>query len=151
VPPEPLTPSGHPVGTACDARGADWAGIHLGDSDLSEARLCRVDLRGADLSGYQLDGTDLRLARYKSATRWPENFDFRSSGAVAPHARLSGSFLDSADLAGMDLNEAILIGAYLSVADLSGACLRGARLAGADLRHALLHSGLCEGVRFSGC
>jgi len=151
VPPESLKPSGHPIGPACDARGADWAGLHLGDSDLSEARLCRVDLRGADLRDCQLDGTDLRLARYDSATRWPEDFDFRSSGAVGPHARLSGSFLNSADLAGMDLSGAILMGAYLSGADLSGACLRGARLAGADLRHAVLRSALCEGVRFSGC
>jgi len=134
-----------------DARGADWRNLQLGELDLSKARLCRVDLRGADLHSCQLEGTDLRLARYDSQTIWPQGFDFRSSGAIGPQARLNGAFLNSADLSGMDLEEASLMGAYLSGANLSGACLRGARLAGADLRHALLRGALCEGTRFLNC
>ena len=134
-----------------DARGADWRNLQLGELDLSKARLCRVDLRGADLQSCQLEGADLRLARYDSHTIWPHGFDFRSSGAIGPQARLNGAFLNSADLSGMDLEEASLMGAYLSGANLSGACLRGARLAGADLRHALLRGALCEGTRFLNC
>lgn len=134
-----------------DARGADWRNLQLGETDLSKARLCRVDLRGVDLHGCRLEGTDLRLARYDSYTIWPNDFDFRSSGAIGPQARLNGSFLNSADLSGMDLEGASLMGAYLSGADLSGACLRGARLAGADLRYALLRGALCEETRFLNC
>jgi uncharacterized protein YjbI with pentapeptide repeats len=134
-----------------DARGADWRNLQLGELDLSKARLCRVDLRGADLHSCQFEGTDLRLARYDRHTIWPHGFDFRSSGAIGPQARLNGAFLNNADLAGMDLEGASLMGAYLSGADLSGACLRGARLAGADLRHALLRGALCEGARFLNC
>ncbi|MCP9835060.1 MULTISPECIES: pentapeptide repeat-containing protein [unclassified Cyanobium] len=134
-----------------DARGSDWKDIQLGELNLSQARLCRVDLRGTDLSQCNLEDVDLRLARYDNRTIWPEHFDFRSSGAIGPQARLNGAFLNSADLSGMDLQGVNFVGAYLSGTDLSGTCLRGARFSGADLRHALLRSALCEGVRFSGC
>ncbi|MCP9775960.1 pentapeptide repeat-containing protein [Cyanobium sp. WAJ14-Wanaka] len=134
-----------------DCRGADWRGLKLGAANLGGAKLCRVDMRGTDLEHCNLEGADLRLVRYDKFTKWPQNFDFCSSGAVGPRAKLSGSFLNSADLSGLDLQGANLMGCYLSGADLSGSCLRGARLAGADLRHALLRGACLEGVRFSGC
>ena len=149
--PEQRKPPGKSHGDMLDARGANWRNLQLGEIDLSKARLCRVDLRGVDLQGCRLEGTDLRLARYDSHTIWPYGFDFRSCGAIGPHARLNGAFLNSADLSGMDLEGATLMGAYLSGADLSGACLRGARLAGADLRNALLRGALCEETRFLNC
>ncbi|MCP9800338.1 pentapeptide repeat-containing protein [Synechococcus sp. RedBA-s] len=151
LPPESKLPSNQAIDRAFDARGADWRGLDLGATDLTEARLCRVDLRGTNLSECTLDGADLRLARYDGMTIWPDNYEYRDSGAVGPKAKLSGHFLNSADLSGMDLSGSLLMGAYLSGADLSGACLRGVRLAGADLRHAVLRGALCEGVRFSGC
>ena len=147
--PERCTPdsSSNPV----DARGADWSGQALGDLNLTDANLCRVDLRGTDLSQTKLDGCDLRLARYDALTRFPEGFDARSCGAVGPGARLSGVFLNCTDLRGMDLRGASLMGAYLSGADLSGALLDGVRFTGSDLRRAILRGALCRGARFGGC
>ena len=137
--------------TPVDARGADWSGQALGDLNLTDANLCRVDLRGTDLSQTKLDGCDLRLARYDALTRFPEGFDARSCGAVGPGARLSGVFLNCTDLRGMDLRGASLMGAYLSGADLSGALLDGVRFTGSDLRRAILRGALCRGARFGGC
>lgn len=151
IPPESQVPSSLAVDPALDCRGADWRGLNPADANLSGARLCRVDLRGTDLSGCQLDGADLRLALYDKRTIWPEDFDYRNSGAIGPEARLSGMFLNSADLAGMDLQGATMMGTYLSGADLSGCCLRGVRIAGADLRHSLLRGTCMEGIRLSGC
>jgi len=151
VPPESKIPPRLAMDPVLDCRGADWRGLNPGDVDLSGARLCRVDLRDTDLSGCNLKGADLRLARYNDSTLWPANFDYRSSGAIGPEARLSGMFLNSADLSGMDLQGATMMGTYLSGANLSGCCLRSVRIAGADLRHSLLRGACMEGIRLSGC
>ena len=140
--PDPAAPG--PI----DARGANWSGRVLPAIDLTNAKLCRSDLRGSDLSQCSLEGADLRLARYDSATCWPEGFDYCSSGAVGPGARLSGVYLNNADLRGMDLRGSVLMGTYLSGYDLSGAILDGVRLAGADLRSAVLRGASCMGTRF---
>jgi len=142
---------GQGPGSPLDARGVDWRGQTLGPRDLTGARLCRADLRGSDLHACKLDGADVRLARYDRHTLWPEEFDFRRSGAVGPQAKLDGAFLNSADLACIDLRGASLMGAYLSGTDLSGGCLHSVRIAGADLRHAFLRGALCEEVRFFSC
>ena len=142
---------GSRFGSPLDARGIDWSRQTLGALDLTDAKLCRADLRGADLHACILEGADLRLARYDRYTLWPEEFDFRRSGAVGPQAKLDGAFLNGANLSYIDLLGASLMGAYLSGADLSGGCLHSVRIAGADLRLAYLRGALCEEVRFMSC
>ena len=115
-PPELTCPDGI-LQTPVDARGADWRGQTLPGIDLRGANLCRSDLRGTDLSSCPMDNADLRLALYDSNTRVPDDIDLRSSGAVGPGAKLSGTFLNNTDLRGMDLRGAVLMGAYLSGAD----------------------------------
>ena len=142
---------GNRLGSPVDARGIDWSRQTIGPLDLTNAKLCRADLRGADLHACILEGADVRLARYDRNTIWPEQFDFRRSGAVGPQAKLDGAFLNSANLTYIDLLGASLMGAYLSGADLSGGCLHSVRIAGADLRLAYLRGALCEEVRFMSC
>ena len=150
LPPEQTLPDAFASGTK-DARGADWRGQSFRATDFSGASLCRVDFRGCDLTHCNLEGADLRLARYDSATNWPEGFEVRNSGAVGPGAKLNGAFLNGTDLRGMDLRGASLMGTYLSGADLSGTLLDDVRLVGADLRHAVLRGARCQGARFGGC
>jgi len=149
--PESLTITTDEIGPSVDARGADWKDISPGTLDLSNSKLCRVDLRGADLSFVQLEGADLRLARYDNRTKWPSHFDYRRCGAIGPKAILNGCFLNGADLSEMDLGGASMMGTHLSGSDLSATCLENVRFAGADLRHAVLRGAQCCGARFSGC
>ncbi len=131
-----------------DARGADWKRIKLGKLNLSKAKLCRCDLRGADLSLCDLIEADLRLAKYDHDTKFPDQFDISTSGAIGPGAKLNGAYLNGADLREMDLRKSSLMGAYLSGSDLTGTLLDGVSLAGADLRSAIMRGAMCRDARF---
>lgn len=54
----------------------------LSHADLHKANLSEADLTMADLTGANLEGADLNAAKYDRSTKWPENFDPASSGAV---------------------------------------------------------------------
>jgi hypothetical protein len=62
---------------SADLRGADLSGANLYGADLSDA-----NLGGADLSGATLISADLNGAIYDSLTRWPDDFDPMSAGAI---------------------------------------------------------------------
>jgi hypothetical protein len=62
---------------SADLRGADLSGANLYGADLSDAKL-----GGADLSGATLINADLNGAIYDSLTRWPNDFDPVSAGAI---------------------------------------------------------------------
>jgi hypothetical protein len=75
-----------------DLRGADLGWANLSDANLRGADLRRANLIGADLSDANLSGADLRGAHladsdlegaiYDGFTKWPEDFDPWSAGAV---------------------------------------------------------------------
>jgi uncharacterized protein YjbI with pentapeptide repeats len=83
---------------------------NLQNYDLSDMRLCNIDLRRANLTGANLSGTDLT------------------------EANLSGASLIAADLDRADLTRANLYGADLRGASLNEANLDSANLMGADFR-----------------
>ena len=143
---EPIDNSKNPI----DARGADWSGKIIAAINLQGARLSRVDLRGTDLSNCNLENADFKLAKYNRQTRWPQDFDYKKSGAIGPGAKLDAMFLSGADLRYMDLRGASCMGTYLSGANLSGAILDGIRMISADLRCAVLQGAMCRGTRFTG-
>ena len=60
-----------------DLSGADLRGSNLYGADLSDAKLV-----GADLSGANLTNTDLSGAVYNGFTKWPDDFDPQSAGAI---------------------------------------------------------------------
>ena len=107
---EPIDNSKNPI----DARGADWSGKIIAAINLQGARLSRADLRGTDLSNCNLENADLKLAKYNRQTRWPQDFDYKKSGAIGPGAKLDAMFLSGADLRYMDLRGASCMGTYLS-------------------------------------
>ena len=126
-------------------------------SDLSFLiRLPAVDLSGVDLSTAKLGQLELASGtRYDSMTRWPEDYDYRSSGAFGPEAELRGAQLAFEDLSGADLSMADLRDAVLLLAKLYGANLRGAqltnaRLYDADLREADLSNADLTGADLRG-
>lgn len=134
--------------TGANLTAANLRGAHLNKADLSEADLSGADLSFANLDGANLDAAHLMHAKYDSATRWPEGFDFRHSGAFGPGAdfsggNLSGAWIYDVDLTGANLSEANmrgskLRGSILRRANLSGADLSGAELTVADLEEANL-------------
>lgn len=64
-----------------DLRMADLSGADLRGADLRGVNLRGADLRGADLRETKLYQADLSHAVYDGLTRWPADFDPRSSGA----------------------------------------------------------------------
>ena len=68
--------------TGAKLTAANLRGAHLNEADLSEADLSGADLSFAGLIGADLDGAHLRSAKYDSATRWPEDFNPESAGAI---------------------------------------------------------------------
>jgi uncharacterized protein YjbI with pentapeptide repeats len=125
-----------------DLRGASLDRATLTDVNLTGACLARVDLSGADLSGADLTDVKMQGVRYDRHTIFPDNFNYKSSGAIGPGARLNGAQLNTANLRYIDLQAANLLGAYLGGADLTRANLHGVRLSQADLRRAFL-TGAC--------
>jgi uncharacterized protein YjbI with pentapeptide repeats len=125
-----------------DLRGASLDRAILKDANLTGACLARVDLSGADLSGADLTDAKMQGVRYDRHTIFPDNFNYKSSGAIGPGARLNGAQLNTANLRYFDLQDANLLGAYLGGADLTGANLQGVRLSQADMRRAFL-TGAC--------
>jgi uncharacterized protein YjbI with pentapeptide repeats len=111
----------------------------LGETNLSEALLSRVnlsdtDLRGAILSETNLCDADLRKVILNGAT-------IRKAilrGANFSNTDLSEIDLSETDLSRANLNEVILRGANLSMSDLSYVNLRGANLSKTDLSYANL-------------
>ena len=71
----------------------------------------RVNLKGADLEEVNLEGADLKGARYDSETIFPEDFDYKNSGAIGPEANLEGAWLKGVNLRGARLEGASLEGA----------------------------------------
>ncbi len=70
-----------------DLTGADLSGANLYHAslfmcDLTRAVLTGADLSGADLTGTLLAGANLADATFDGETRWPEDFDPASHGAV---------------------------------------------------------------------
>ena len=148
--PEEINPE-HIEDGFLDARGANWKNRRLGKLNLKGAKLCRCDLRGADLSLCELNEIDLKLAKYDSETKFPDEFNLFTSGAIGPGAKLNGVYLNGTDLREMDLRNSSLMGAYLSGSDLSGALLDSVSLAGADLRSAIMRGTMCRNTRFGTC
>lgn len=110
-------------------------------------RKSRKTLRGANLCGADLRGHEVRLwdlhgAHYDQSTKWPDNFDYRSCGALGPEADLRGknfrrlrinqpylwnTNLTETDLREVRITELYCIGCRFKRADLSGANLDGSR------------------------
>lgn len=125
-----------------DLRGASLDRAILQNANLTGACLYRVDLSGADLSSADLTDAKLRGVRYDRHTIFPTDFNYQSSGAIGPGAKLNGAQLNTANLRYIDLQGANLLGAYLGGADLTQANLQAARLSQSDLRRAFL-TGAC--------
>ncbi|MCI0496190.1 pentapeptide repeat-containing protein [candidate division KSB1 bacterium] len=62
--------------------GSNLEGANLEGAKLEKANLKNSNLKGADLSGANLSGTILEGAKYNSKTKWPQNFDPASMGAI---------------------------------------------------------------------
>jgi uncharacterized protein YjbI with pentapeptide repeats len=135
--------------TGADLTAANLRGAHLNEADLSEADLSGADLSFAGLIGANLNGASLIGTKYDSATKWPEDFDFRHSGAIGPSADFRGSKqygewfynvdLTGADFSAADMRKSVLRGSNLQGADLSGTDLSGAELSTANLEGANLN------------
>ena len=102
------------------------------------------------MSEANLQDTKLQGAMYDSQTIFPENFAYKSSGAVGPNANLNGAPFNTANLKNADLQSVNFLGAYLGGADLSGANLTGARLVQADLRKGFLVGACLRNARLNG-
>jgi uncharacterized protein YjbI with pentapeptide repeats len=83
-----------------DLRGASLDRSILKDANLTGACLVRVDLSGTDLSGADLTDVKLQGVRYDRHTIFPDNFNYKSSGALGPGTRLNGAQLNTANLRG---------------------------------------------------
>jgi uncharacterized protein YjbI with pentapeptide repeats len=132
-----------------DLRGATLKGANLLQANLTGAILNRANLEGANLSQSNPIEAKLQVCRYDRHTVWPEDFNYKSSGAIGPSANLNGAFLNTAYLRDADLTRANLLGAYMCGTDLRGANLANARMSSADLRLASLVGAYLRGVSFN--
>lgn len=57
-------------------------GSVLRKADLRNADLRNANIKGAIFSNAKLEGADLTGAKYNSKTIWPDDFDYKKSGAV---------------------------------------------------------------------
>jgi len=67
--------------------GADLSGMNLWHgqlkgADLRNTNLTGTNLAGANLTNANLAGAKLKGATYNHGTKWPENFDYKSAGAL---------------------------------------------------------------------
>jgi uncharacterized protein YjbI with pentapeptide repeats len=114
----------------CDLRGVVLSGriLHiarLGNSDLTDARLDRIEAYEADLSGADLTNADLSGARMLFS--------------IFVKTNLTKANLGDAMLAVTDMRQAIMAGANLSRANFGSADLRGVDLTGAFLYRTILY------------
>jgi uncharacterized protein YjbI with pentapeptide repeats len=65
-----------------DLREANLSFVNLQGADLSRAKLQRVLLFDADLGGAMIRDADLTEARFNHATRWPQDFNPVTVGAI---------------------------------------------------------------------
>ena len=49
---------------------------------MDSADLTRADLRGANLQNANLQNTELTNTKYDRDTKWPQNFDPETEGAI---------------------------------------------------------------------
>lgn len=134
--------------------------IHLGDTDLTNARLYESNLRGANFKSSILKGANLKnsdLSRtilldtqlqdvknlegaifegaiYNDKKKFPKGFDFSSAKMylISPGSDLQNSNLSNFPLNGADLSKSNLKNADLSNANLESARFSGSNLTGAD-------------------
>ena len=114
----------------CDLRGAVLTGgifhvARLGNSNLSGARLDRIEAYEADLTGANLTNADLSGARMYFA--------------IFVKADLTKANLGDALLAVTDMRQAVLAEANLSRANFGSSDLRGVDLTGAHLHRTILY------------
>jgi uncharacterized protein YjbI with pentapeptide repeats len=113
----------------------------LGEANLRNADLQKVDFRRADLENANLSGANLFAALFRRSNLTGVNFAGANlDAAVFARARLWG-----ANLSGAKLRKAYLVAADLSGANLSKANFREANLGGANLSAANL-----RGAKFYG-
>jgi uncharacterized protein YjbI with pentapeptide repeats len=124
--------------TSLDLRGTDLRGADLTHTNLTGAYLHRALLQKANLSQANLTDAKLQVAYYDSETQWPEEFAYKSVGAIGPASNLTGAYLNTANFRDAELQGTNFLGAYLSGADFTGANLAGAKLSGANLRRSFL-------------
>jgi uncharacterized protein YjbI with pentapeptide repeats len=114
----------------CDLRGIVLSGkilhiVRLGNSNLVDARLDRIEAYEADLSGADMTNADLSGARMLFA--------------IFVKTNLTKANLGDAMLAVTDMRQAILAGANLSRTNLGSADLRGVDLTDALLYRTILY------------
>ena len=130
--------------------GAQWANLHLDDSNLRS-----VDLRGANLRGVHFarlkghfscfDGADLTGAKMHEAHFWRAHF----RGAVLDGADLSHATLRAPAMTGLQARGANFQGTQFIGGTLRGACLAGSDLSSANLAGLNLRETDLEGCNLS--
>ena len=137
--------------------GSSFRNATLSSGDSTGAKFVGADLSGANLVGRKFEGanftdanlTDANFTRawFSSGTKWPEGFDYLTSGAFGP-----GVDFRNLNLSVFDANNPN--GTELTNANFNGVNLHNKRLRanfnGSSFRNATLSSGDSTGAKFVG-
>lgn len=109
-------------GRYANFNGADMRGVVLSGSNLSHARLDKVDFRAGAMTKTGGNGTSAVIDRSGAA----QGVDFTCCS-------LNGANFDGADLKGADFSGAVIVGTSFKGARMTGVKFRGAILTAVDL------------------
>lgn len=130
-----------------DLSDAKLCDVNLRGANLKRAELTGADLRGADLVGTMFAEADLTRADLRGAKLVKADFYMaKLFRATLAESDCSGAYFRRAEMSQCDLSSVDLTKADLVEANLPNSLLKDAVLIGADLTRAVLHDADVRGV-----
>ena len=135
-----------------DCVGVNFSGTVFVNVDCTGMDFSGANLSGTDLSGATLLKATFTLAHYDASTKWPEDFDHSSIGAIGPGTVLSGLDLSGRKFPeGLDLSNADFTGANLGGCTFENSTFTGAKFDDADCSSVSFERSDLNGASFERC